>query len=192
VLPYVRQVVSDVDAWCKLAHGGRRFIELPPGLRERALEERMGLRGGAIRSWYVPVYEGILALAKLSFFGALTTPVGTNFVGFPGPSTGYAAASAAGAYHADTPRIPVGGGGRVSALHVTGDVVARVRERVTLRLRAPDGSVHAVGEAPAVDVEIPRARGISAEGVWSIELVGAGRLHYWSFTLRTDLDEAMG
>src|SRR3990167_8773364 len=50
VNPYITEVVSDLDDWCFVRHGRRRFIELGPAERERALEERMGLRGPLIQS----------------------------------------------------------------------------------------------------------------------------------------------
>jgi hypothetical protein len=39
---------------------------------------------------YTPIYRGAIMLAKLAFFGALNNTVGTAYVGFPGPSAGYA------------------------------------------------------------------------------------------------------
>ncbi|MBZ0237948.1 MAG: gluconate 2-dehydrogenase subunit 3 family protein, partial [Deltaproteobacteria bacterium] len=118
VAGYVSELVSDLDDWCYVRHFGA-FVGLSPAKREQALEERMGLRGRLIASWYRPVYEGVLALAKLSFFGGLTRAVGTTFTEFPGASAGYAATSAAGVYRADGDAVMVAGAGNVSSVRVT-------------------------------------------------------------------------
>jgi hypothetical protein len=160
LLPYVARVVSDLDDWVGLTHGFHTFIELSPGTRELVLEQRMGLHGGVITSWYLPVYEAILALTKLAFFGGLTSPLGESYIGFPGPSPGYAPSSAAGAYASrEPPRALVVGA--ASSLHVTGaGAVTRVRISVlatseaavrdTVRITAPGGRAHELALRTAV------------------------------------------
>lgn len=208
VNPYISEVVSDLDDWCRSTHHGRAFVELPPAEREVALEERMGLRGAAIKSLYLPAYEGILALAKLAFFGALVNKHGMNWVGFPGASKGYGAGSAAGAYAAaDTPKplargaastIQIAGAGLVTSVHVS--ALARSADDVKARVRvvAPGGRAHALvldgdGDVPMIDdVAVPLVGGPAA-GAWRFEVIdvlgGSGRLELWSLRLRTELDD---
>ena len=192
---YVAEVVADLDDWCFVRHGGRAFTALPPAKRERALEERMGLHGRLIRSWYLPVYEGVLALTKLAFFGGLRRAAGTTYVGFPGPSAGYAAHSAAGIHVGDGAGVVVGGAGIVSAALVTALVAGVDAAHAGLRLTAPDGKVHAVAAfglpAPlAADrAPVPGARGAVAAGTWQLG-AAAGELTAWWLDLRTDLDDA--
>lgn len=145
--PYLAQVVADLDDWTGLTHGFHMFVELSPATRELVLEQRMGLHGGAIASWYLPVYEAILALTKLAFYGGLANPLGTSYVGFPGPSAGYAPSSAAGAYASrDRPRALAVGA--ASTIHVTGEgAITRVRVSVLARSDAvvtPDAAVGAI------------------------------------------------
>lgn len=193
---YVAEVVADLDDWCFVRHGGRTFLALPPARRERALEERMGLHGKLIRSWYLPVYEGVLALTKLAFFGGLRRAAGMTYVGFPGPSAGYAAHSAAGIHVGDGARVVVGGAGVVSAAHVTALVAGVDAAHAGLRLTAPDGKVHTVAAiglpAPlAADrVPVPGARGAVAAGAWQLTAASGAVISAWWLDLRTDLDEA--
>jgi hypothetical protein len=208
VNPYISEVVSDLDEWC-LARFHHVFIELPSGTRELALEQRMGMHGKLIRSLYAPVYEGVLALTKLAFFGGLTNHAGTSYLAFPGASAGYAPASAAGAYAAaDTPRaitpgarsaIVVEGPGITSEVRVTAVATSSDDLQATLRVRSPDGRLHelalaiASGDEIIDDVAVPLTGGAAA-GTWALEVAaqlgGAGRLELWSLRLRTDLDEA--
>lgn len=209
VNPYISEVVSDLDEWCLAAHHAL-FVQLSPEQREVALEQRMGLRGRAIRSLYLPVYEGVLALTKLAFFGALSNRVGTNYVGFPGASRGYAPGSAAGAYaSAEGAAIEPGaaselvieGAGAVSAVRATAYVTSADDVRATLRLRAPDGRHHELaisaerGDGILDDVPVPLTGGPAA-GPWRLEVAaraaGSGRLELWSIRLRTDLDDRAG
>jgi hypothetical protein len=206
VNPYISEVVSDLDEWCIVAHHGL-FVQLSPEQREVALEQRMGLQGRAIQSLYLPVYEGVLALTKLSFFGALTNRAGTNYIGFPGASRGYAPGSAAGAYASAAgaelepglgSELHVEGAGAVSVVRATAYVTSADDVRATLRLRAPDGRHHdlaisaGAGDGLVDDVSVPLAGGPAA-GTWRLEVAaraaGSGRLELWSIRLRTDLDD---
>jgi hypothetical protein len=206
VNPYISEVVSDLDEWCLLAHHGL-FTSLPPDQREVALEQRMGLRGRGIQSLYLPVYEGILALTKLAFFGALSNKVGTSYIGFPGASRGYAPGSAAGAYASAAPipiargvasELRVEGAGAVRAVRATAYVTSGDDVHATLRIRAPDGRHHDLavraegGDGLVDDVPLSLAGGPAA-GAWRLEIAahaaGSGRLELWSIRLRTDLDD---
>lgn len=206
VNPYISEVVSDLDDWCTVQHGGL-FFELTPEDRIVALEERMGLRDRFVQSAYLPVYEGILALTKLAFFGGLANPLGTNYVGFPGPSKGYAPASAAGAYASAMPMrieqgaissITVEGAGNISSVRASALVTSRDDLQATLRVRAPDGKAHELsitaddGDAFVDDVQLPLTGSVAA-GTWRLEIAkvkgGSGELQYWSLRLRTNLDE---
>jgi hypothetical protein len=206
VNPYISEVVSDLDEWCLVAHHAL-FTSLTPEQRELALEQRMGLRGRAIQSLYLPVYEGILAVTKLAFFGALSNKAGTSYIGFPGASRGYAPDSAAGAYASTAPvgittgassELRIEGAGAVSAVRATAYVTSADDVRATLRIRAPDGrhhdlAVHAEGGDGLIDdVALPLTGGPAA-GAWRLEIVtrtaGSGRVELWSVRLRTDLDD---
>lgn len=207
VAGYIAEVVSDLDEWCLVAHHGL-FKALSPEQREAALEQRMGLRGRAIQSLYLPVYEGVLALTKLAFFGAIANKAGTNYIGFPGASRGYAPGSAAGAYASTSPvaiapggatELRVEGAGTVSVVRATAYVTSADDVRATLRLRAPSGAhhdlaLHAEGGDGLVDDVIVPLIGGPAAGTWRLEVAahaaGSGRLELWSIRLRTDLDEA--
>jgi hypothetical protein len=206
VAPYLGELVGDLDQWCLLAHHAP-FTQLAPADRERALEERMGLRGPAIQSLYRPAYDGVLALAKLAFF---MHPLGSAYAGFPGSSRGYAPASAAGAYAATTPTIQIAGAGNVSHLRVL--AIATAGTRATLYTpsgsrhaidsalpsgvsRAPArpglaidtaGTRHAVAASTVADTIVP-ARGPAA-GDWRL-VADTGRVALWSLILRTDLDD---
>ncbi len=208
VAPYVSEVVSDLDDWCASMHG-KRFVELAEDQREVVLEERMGLRGAAVKSLYLAAYEGILALAKLALFGAIANHLGTSWLGFPGPSTGYAARSAAGAYAAtDTPRplahgttsdVVVAGEGRVTHAAVSAYATSGDDARAKIRITAPDGTSHVIelalgdGDAVVDDVAVPLLGGPAA-GTWQLAIEargGTGRLELWSLRLRTDLDDGV-
>jgi hypothetical protein len=209
VAGYISEVVSDLDEWCLVAHHGL-FAQLPPERREVALEQRMGLRGRAIQSLYLPVYEGILALTKLAFFGALSNKAGTNYVGFPGASRGYAPGSAAGAYASAAPvpiarggasELRVEGAGAVSVVRATAYVTSGDDVRATLRFHAPGGKHHDLavraegGDGLVDDVLLPLAGGPAA-GTWRLEIAahaaGSGRVELWSIRLRTELDDRAG
>lgn len=206
VNPYISEVVSDLDEWCLVAHHGL-FARLSPERREVALEQRMGLRGRVVQSLYLPVYEGILALTKLAFFGALSNKAGTNYIGFPGASRGYAPSSAAGAYAStgplpialgNTSPIDVAGDGAISVVRATVLVTSPDDVHATLRFRAPGGRHHDVpvraegGDGLLDDVQLSLA-GAPAAGTWQLEIsahaAGTGRVELWSIRLRTDLDE---
>jgi hypothetical protein len=206
VNPYIAEVVSDLDEWCLVAHHGM-FVALSPEQREVALEQRMGLRGRALQSLYLPAYEGILALTKLAYFGALSNRAGTNYIGFPGASRGYAPSSAAGAYASTAPLeiaagaaspIDVTGGGAVSVVRATVLVTSPDDVRATLRFHAPGGGHHDLavradnGDGLVDDVLLPLAGGPAA-GAWRLEIAahaaGSGRIEAWSIRLRTDLDD---
>jgi len=207
VRPYLARAVADLDDWVGLTHGFHTFVELSPATRELALEQRMGLHGGAIASWYLPVYEAILALTKLAYYGGLGSPLGTSYIGFPGPSAGYAPDSAAGAYASpDRPRalatgaastIHVAGAGAVTSVRVTMLAASDAAMRATLRVTAPDGRHHDLVLRGAVlaDEGLPLTGGPAA-GSWRLEVIahaGApGRLELWSLCLRTDLDDRPG
>ncbi|MCW5806458.1 MAG: hypothetical protein KIT31_29105 [Deltaproteobacteria bacterium] len=208
VTPYLAEVVADVDAWC-VARRLRTFVALSPEDREVALEERMGLRGMVIASWYRPAYEGILALTKLAYFGGLRGGLGLGYLAFPGASRGWAPASAGGAWAAaDTPRPLVVGGGSTIRIDGAG-AIATVRAsvvavgedaRATLRVKAPDGRFFDLavrsddgGRVVVNDVELPVLAGGPAAGAWRLEIgraAGGGELAAWSLRVRTDLDEA--
>ncbi len=191
VAGYVSELVSDLDDWCRVRHFSS-FVGLSPAKREQALEERMGLRGRLIASWYRPVYEGVLALAKLSFFGGLTRAVGTTFTEFPGASAGYAPSSAAGVYRADGAAATVTGAGRVSSVRVTA-LGAAAPATATLQLVTPDGRVHTFTPAPAAGTTlladaqlVDGVAGTTAAGTWKLS---GGNIRAWWLAIRTDLDE---
>jgi len=202
--PYLAPVVADLDDWVSLTHGLHTFAELSPATRELALEQRMGLHGGLITSWYLPVYEAILALTKVAYYGGVANPLGTSYIGFPGPSAGYAAGSAAGAYpSSDPPRalvagasssIHVAGAGTVTDVRISVLVTRDAAVRATLRVTAPGGRQHdLVLRTPLInDAALPLTGGPAA-GAWRLEIIahaGApGRLELWSLRVRTDLDD---
>jgi hypothetical protein len=211
VRPYITQVVSDLDDWVSLTHGLHTFVELSPATREVVLEQRMGLRGGVITSWYLAVYEAILALTKVAFYGGLASPLGTSYIGFPGPSVGYAPSGAAGAYTShDRPRalaigaasaIQVSGEGAVTRVRVSALVTCDADMRATVRITAPDGRRHDLAlraEPPTgglTDEVLPLTGGPAA-GAWRLEVIAhAGapaQLELWSLRLRTDRDDDQG
>ena len=205
---YISELVSDLDEWCLVRHH-RLFVDLPAETREVALEERMGLRGKLIKSWYAPAYEAVLALTKLAFFGGLRSRLGTSYLAFPGPSRGYAPASAAGAWAAaDLPRpiargavseLRVDGPGAVTAARLSVYATSDDDVRAVVRIHAPGGGRHDLplraeaGIARIDDVALPIAGG-PAEGAWRLEIAehpgGAGQLELWSLRVRTALDDA--
>ncbi|MCG8424277.1 MAG: twin-arginine translocation signal domain-containing protein [Proteobacteria bacterium] len=90
VNPYISEVVSDVDDAAFWAHlFFKDFKKLDLDDRTEVLEERLGQAWWSPGSLYKDVYEGIIALTKLTFFGGLQNTVGTDYIGFPGPSSGY-------------------------------------------------------------------------------------------------------
>ncbi|MDB4959080.1 MAG: Gluconate 2-dehydrogenase subunit 3 [Myxococcales bacterium] len=206
VNPYISEVVSDLDEWCQVEHGGQ-FFELTTEQRELALEQRMGLHDRFVQSVYLPVYEGILALTKLAFFGALSNKLGTNYAAFPGASRGYAAASAAGAYAAArTPKpiepgirstIVIEGSGNITMARVSAMITTTDDLNATVQVVAPDGSKHDIavsaadGDALIDDLALPFTG--PAAGSWHLDVIavkgGSGELQLWSLRLRTDLDE---
>jgi hypothetical protein len=204
--PYLAQVVADLDDWVAFTHGLHTFTELSPATRELVLEQRMGLHGDLIKSWYLPVYEAILALTKVAFYGGRTTPLGTSYIGFPGPSAGYAPDSAAGAHTSrDLPcalavgavsMIHVAGAGTVTRVHASVLATSDAAVRATLRVTAPDGRRCdlALRTAALDDGALPHTGGPAA-GAWRLEVVAfAGApavLALWSLRLRTDLDDRL-
>lgn len=198
VAGYLSELVSDLDDWCAVRHH-HHFVRLTPAKRERALEERMGLRGKMIRSWYLPVYEGVLTLTKLAFFGGLRRSVGTTFAGFPGPSAGYAPNSAAGVHRARGPgSVTVDGAGTATGVWVTALIAGLAPADAGLRLRTPDGAVHAVPAGDDLDAPlaadrtpVPGAAGGAARGTWQLTAGPGAVVTAWWLALRTDLDDAM-
>jgi hypothetical protein len=207
VRPYLPRVVADVDDWTGITRGLRRFVDLSPETRELVLEQRMGLRGGVITSWYRPVYEAILALCKLALYGGVVNQLGTGAIGFPGPSAGYAPGSAAGAYTArDLPRalatgtsstIEVAGAGAVTSARIrllaASDPAVRATVRATVRIRVPGGRSHDLAlRGTQLDASVPVLG--PAAGAWRLDVVAhagaAARLALWSLVVRTDLDDA--
>jgi hypothetical protein len=185
VLGYVSELVADLDDWCHVRHF-KSFVEMSAGEREQALEERMGMRGKLIASWYKPVYEGVLALTKLSFFGGLQRGIGPTFVEFPGASRGYATNSAAGVYRDDKGAVMVAGPGNVSKLSVT-----VLGSGGALTLVGPDGRAHALKLTPRGTVladghVVDSAVGTPAAGTWKLS---GGDVRAWWISVRTDLDE---
>lgn len=196
VVGYLRELIGDVDDWCFVRHGGRAFIDLAPAERERALEERMGLRGRLIQSWYKEVYEGVLVLSKLAFFGGLRRSVGTTYTQFPGPSIGYVAASAGGVHVASGAEVTVEGAGNVRVARVTALVAGVDPARASLRLTDPMGATHDVRPdasltAPLVaDRQIvPGANATFAAGTWRLAASDGITITAWWLDLRTDLDD---
>lgn len=89
--PYISEMVSDIDAATFWAHGYfGDFKDRSLSQRTAILEERLGLAWWSPGSLYVDAYEGVIALTKLNYFGGLQNSAGTDYIGFPGPSAGYA------------------------------------------------------------------------------------------------------
>lgn len=215
--PYISEIVSDLDDWCWFRFVGQfsDFLGLSMANRNRALEERMGFHGSTIQSFYIDAYAGALSLTKLNYFGGLVNSAGTNYIGFPGASAGYAASSAAGAYgSADTPKnipdnnstgvtstIAVAGPGTVSSLKVTVKVLHPYSGDLVVKVLSPAGTSHTLwnrtgGSADNVilnDIAVTTFNGQTAAGSWRLQvqdLSGSdvGSLQFWSFKLRTSLD----
>lgn len=209
VNPWISEVVTDLDQWCVVTKG-KGFLGLSRRDREHALEQRMGLRGRLIKSLYVPAYEGILALTKLAYFGALSNGLGTSYLAFPTASTGYAPGSAAGAWASrDKPwaiakgkssTIQIAGDGGVSDANVSLYMTSDADLGVTFKVVGPHGtwqlfSRHTENGEGVVDRKPLAMLAGPAAGSWRLEISshrGTGTLHYWSLTLRTDLDDRVG
>ncbi len=89
--PYISEIVSDIDEATYWAHGYfDSFKNRSLSQRTAILEERLGLAWWSPGSVYLDAYEGVIALTKLNYFGGLKSSVGTTYIGFPGPSAGYA------------------------------------------------------------------------------------------------------
>jgi hypothetical protein len=198
LLPYLSELVSDLDQWC-LATKLKQFTGLDPAQRELVLEQRMGLHARAIQSWYRPAYEAALALTKLAF---CDHPQGAAYLAFPGESRGYAAGSAAGAYASHgaawelaagrASTIAIAGSGLVRRAQANIVVAAAVPLRLRARIHAPGGRHHALALTGSVTgVELALA-GVPAAGSWRLEIVelaGRGNFEAWSLRVRTDLDD---
>ncbi|MGZ3422465.1 MAG: hypothetical protein ACXWUG_12475 [Polyangiales bacterium] len=88
--PYISEVVSDIDDATYWLHTYfDDFMNRSLSERTSIMEERLGYVWWSTGSAYVSAYEGMIALTKLNFFGGLINNVGTNYIGYPGPSTGY-------------------------------------------------------------------------------------------------------
>lgn len=218
VNPYISEVSADLNDWCSAAHWPPwdDFVDSNHQERIDSLEERMGYWGSTIQSWYLDAYEGILSLTKLAYFGGLHNSVGTNYAAFPGESTGYHPTSAAGAYHSDdTPKsIPdnyaagvsswvyVSGSGTVSELKVSVNITHTWEGDLVIKLYAPNGTYYTLwnrqgGSADDVilhDVNVTAHNGKTAQGWWKLNVSDhagqdTGTLNFWSFKLRTNLDD---
>jgi hypothetical protein len=89
--PYISEMVSDIDDATFWAHGYFDYFKNRSlAQRTAILEERLGLAWWSPGSVYLDAYEGVIALTKLNYFGGLKSSVGTTYIGFPGPSAGYA------------------------------------------------------------------------------------------------------
>ena len=151
--------------------------------------------------------RGVLALTKLAYFGGVANTLGLAAIGFPGASTGYAAASAAGIYLSGDPARPIVRGtdstiavtgpgavraARLAVFATTDDAVAAtLRDH---RARPADCELELVvedGDAVLDDVALGLAGGPAA-GTWRLEVTGqhggAATLALWTLRLRTDLD----
>ncbi len=204
--PYIPELVSDLDQWC-LASKQLGFLGLSARDREVALEQRMGLHGKLVQSWYRPAYEGALALTKLAFFGGLSSTLGTSYLAFPGASRGYAPGTAAGAWASRDPSpiargaattIEVAGAGAVSGATLSLFATSDPFVHATLRVTAPDGRHHDLalegrGDVALEEVALPLT-GKAAAGAWHLAIVahhgGVGQLEVWALRLRTELDPA--
>jgi hypothetical protein len=202
--------------WYGLFCIGPDFDELSNSDKDESLEYRMGLHGSFWESLYMDAYEGILSLTKLAFFGGLHNSVGTNYVAFPGESAGYHPTSAAGAFHSDdTPKaIPdnnstgitswvyVSGSGTVSELKVSVDIKHTYRGDLEVDIYAPNGTytrIHnnsggSANDLVINDLDVTAHNGKTAQGWWRCtvrDIYGAdtGTLNFWSFKLRTNLDD---
>jgi hypothetical protein len=175
LLPYISELVSDLDQWCivtKLV----AFKGMSPAQREVALEQRMGLRGKAMTSWYLPAYEGALALTKLALCDHAH---GAAFLAFPGASPGYEPATAAGVYASATPEIVIAGTGTVRAL----DVGILLDGAGPVSVFTSDGRAQTFDPAQAATSFSLGLTGATAAGRW--ELQGAVGLRHWWLRVRT-------
>jgi hypothetical protein len=215
--PYISEIVADLDDWCWFRFVGQfsDFLGLSTTNRNTALEERMGFHGSTIQSFYIDAYAGALSLTKLNYFGGLVNSAGTNYIGFPGASAGYAPSSAAGAYaSADTPKnipdnnsvgvtstIAVAGSGTITSLLVTAYVKHPYSGDLVVKIFSPAGTSYtlwnraggSVDDVVLNDVAVTTFNGQAAAGNWRLQvqdLAGSdvGSLRYWSFKLRTSLD----
>jgi subtilisin-like proprotein convertase family protein len=215
VNPYISEIVSDLDDYCWWTYFWTDFLDHGNSNRLQILEERMSYRAPDWDSCYQDVYFGIMSLTKLNFFGGLVNSAGTNYIGWPGPSNGYATSSAAGAYHATSGAtipdnnatginsyISASGAGTVSSLKVTVWINHPYIGDLVVKLYSPAGTVHTLhnrtgGSADNViihNLNITTFNGQTAAGSWRLhvaDLAGAdvGTLKFWSFKLRTNLDE---
>ncbi len=213
--PYISELVSDLDAWAgTFWPWWRSFTQLDNGEKDECIAERLGYDSWPA-SLYKDAYLGVIALTKLNYFGGLVNSVGTNYIGFPGASEGYAPASAAGAYQStDTPKaipdnnttgvnsyITVSGAGTVKDLRVTVYIPHTYQGDLVVRLYSPAGTLHTLwnrqgGSADNVilhDVLVSTFNGQNAAGTWRLNVHDAagadtGTLRFWSFKLRTRLD----
>ncbi len=88
--PYISEMTSDLDDASWYAHGYfSDFKNRSYSQRESILEERLGNAWWSTGSIYKDAYLGAIALTKLNYFGGLRNSVGTAYIGFPGPNTGY-------------------------------------------------------------------------------------------------------
>jgi hypothetical protein len=87
--PFISEMVSDLDDASALLFFEGDFYNNSLASRTQILEERFGLAWWSPGSVYKDAYYGALALTKLAFFGGIVNTVGTAYIGFPGPSTGY-------------------------------------------------------------------------------------------------------
>ena len=91
VNPYISEVVSDIDDASFWAHlHFTDFKNLSLSNRTEVLEERLGEAWWSPGSLYKDAYEGMNSLTKLNFIGGLQNAAGTDYIGFPGPASGYA------------------------------------------------------------------------------------------------------
>jgi len=88
--PFISEMVSDIDDASSLLFWEGDFYNNSLSSRTQIMEERLGYAWWSPGSLYKDAYLGALALTKLAFFGGLVNTVGTSYIGFPGPSAGYA------------------------------------------------------------------------------------------------------
>lgn len=89
--PNISGLVVDVDAGCVWLWPprGLSFKELCLADRTWVLEARLGEHGSLYRSWWPEMYESVILLTKLAFFGGIVNRVGYDYIGFPGETNGY-------------------------------------------------------------------------------------------------------
>jgi len=88
--PFISEMVSDLDDASTWLFFEGDFYNNSLNSRTQILEERLGLAWWSPGSLYKDAYDGVIALSKLAFFGGLINSVGTDYIGFPGQSAGYA------------------------------------------------------------------------------------------------------